>query len=537
MFRQAKQEIKRKLKGAARRYKDAVLPSPETREYQRWISERLAVRRQFYNEPLKTGLLSIITPVWNGSPVPYLKNLAESIAGQNENGACEWVLLNNGCSKPALLACLAQLRRYSWIRVESSATNIGITRGLRLCLQRATGCYVLPVDADDWLYPDALRIVTWALRNTGYPPLLFTDEDKIIRDRHYQPYFKPAWDPVLLLNSAYTAHLGVIDRRQALQLGAYRDAAVESSPDWDLFIRFLTAGFKAVHIPEVVYSWRVHASSTADDAASKSNVSRSQKAVLQRHLDAVARGQGIEIENSPLLPGAPHWHFVSSRSEWPQFETVLLSAAAARDSFHRFLPLLESAAACGRFIHFIGEDVEIDNPGWPSEVLTLLQLHSDIVMIGGRIRNRRQLITGAGQYFGICGACGCPCRGRPANDPGYFAQIWKQRSVSAVTTQFAVADPRFLIEIAPAIPPTTSMSFLGAWIGAEACRHGKRIVYSPFLSGISDVDWETLPCNTEQDLFARANHDMIPDNRFYSPALSTAKGFELGPATYPPRTH
>jgi hypothetical protein len=535
MLRKANHEIKRKLSGAVRRYKDAVLPSLETREYQRWMKERLTLRREFYNVPLQTGLLSIITPVWNGSPVSYLKKLAESIAGQNEKGACEWVILNNGCSKPALLAYLTQLRSYSWVQVESCKTNIGITRGLRLCLERASGCYVLPVDADDWLYPDALRIVAWALRNTGYPQLLFTDEDKILGDRHYQPYFKPAWDPVLLLNSAYTAHLGVIDRRHALYLGAYRDPAVEASPDWDLFVRFLSAGVKAVHIPEVLYSWRVHASSTADDAASKSNVSRSQKAVLQRFLDAAHSGHGVEIENSPLLPGAPHWHFVSSHPKSPSFETVVISPAAAQDSFHRFLPLIESAASRGRLIHFIGGDVEIDNSAWPSEVLTLIQLHTDIVMIGGRIRNRRQVITGAGQYFGICGICGCPHRGLSADDPGYFAQIWKQRSVSAVTTQFAVVNPCFLLEIAPAVPASASLSFLGAWIGAEACRRVKRIVYSPFLSGISELDWQTLPSKAEQENFARENGDILPDTRFYSPALSILKGFKLGPATYPPR--
>jgi O-antigen biosynthesis protein len=42
----------------------------------------------------------------------------------------------------------------------------------------------------------------------------------------------------------------------------------------------------AVHIPEVVYSWRMHPESTADDAGSKPYIHSSQKAVLHRYLDA-----------------------------------------------------------------------------------------------------------------------------------------------------------------------------------------------------------------------------------------------------------
>lgn len=535
MIRQVKREIARRLKGTVRRQTDRFLPTRETREYRKWIAERIIARQEFYREPLQPGLLSIITAVWDGSPVPYLMKLAETVAAQNEHGACEWVILDNGCSRSAVCRYLAQLSRHSWVKTARSDKNIGITQGLRLCLERATGRYVLPVDADDWIYHDALRIVTWGLRESGYPPLLFTDEDKLIRDRHYQPYLKPAWDPILLLNSAYIAHLGVVDREKALALGAYRDGKTEASPDWDLFIRFLIAGFRAMHLPEVVYSWRVHAESTADDAASKSYVSESQRAVLQHYLDSVPAGKHFEIENNPLLPGAPHWHFIRSPRDGRRFQTIVLADGTIDGGVQRVLELAQPAAEQGDFVHFIGEDVDLDNREWVAEVLTLAELHPDIVMIGGRIRNRKGLITGAGQYFGVCGVCGCPHRGRSAADPGYFAQIWKQRSVSAVNTQFAVLKARFLLEIASELPAASSPSFLGAWIGAQAWRRGKRVVYSPFLSGISDIDWESLFPSAEQKLFARENHDLIPDTRFYSPAFSLTRGFELGGAKYPPR--
>jgi hypothetical protein len=173
----------------------------------------------------------------------------------------------------------------------------------------------------------------------------------------------------------------------------------------------------------------------------------------------------------------------------------------------------------------MGRDVQIEDPEWRREAAGLFELHPDVVMIGGRIRNNKGIITEAGRCFGFAGPCGCPDRGRAYSDPGYFGQVWKQRSVSAVSTQFAVVRASFLCELLLQIPESASVAFLGAWAGALALRTGKRVVYSPFLSGVSDLDWETLADPAEQGLFASMNRDIIPDRRFYSRNLSLEKPF------------
>ena len=139
------------------------------------------------------------------------------------------------------------------------------------------------------------------------PPLLYSDEDKIIGTQAVQPYFKPDFDPVLLLNSAYIAHLGVVERVKAIELGAYTDRSAEGSPDWDCFVRFYAAGYQAVHIPEVIYSWRMHPESTADDAGSKPYIHASQRAVLERYLEAKDLSETHLLDYSPLLPGTVDW--------------------------------------------------------------------------------------------------------------------------------------------------------------------------------------------------------------------------------------
>ncbi len=530
------------------------LPNREAQEYKTWMAQHLKVRASSYDEPLENGLLSVLTPVWDGSPVRYLKTLANSLVAQNRDAACEWVILDNGSSQPGIRSYLNELTQHHWIRLQRFDRNAGIVDGLRDCLTRATGRYVLPVDADDYLYPDALRVVTSFIRRTGYPPLLYTDEDKIIGSRFYQPYLKPDWDPVLFLNSAYIAHLGVIDRQKALALGAYEDPQTEGSPDWDVFMRFMMAGYGPVHIPEVVYSWRSHARSTADDAASKPYVHSSQKAVLQRFLNAQSDPPKFKIEYSPLLGGAAHWHFARQHHDPKPFVSVVLchgSCAAARngnasgtsspetrtvhiaatENPQALLSIAREAALQQGFLRFLGGDVQTDDSDWAWEALGLSELHPDTAMIGGRIRNPGGVITEAGRHFGFRGVCGCPNRGRSFQDAGYFAQMWKQQSVSAVSSQFAIIEAEFLLQVLRNLPPQASLAFLGAWAGAHALRIGRRVVYSPFLGGVSDLDWETLISPAEKSLFGERNRDIIPDRRFYSRYFSLEEPFALEPET------
>jgi hypothetical protein len=531
------------VKGILRRTRDEWLPSPDIREYNAWKSAQLVQCATRYIHDPRPGLLSILSAVWDGSPIAHLRKLARSIASQNVSGICEWIVVDNGVSRPALLAYLTKLRNVPWIKIVRHEENVGIIRGLRSALEHATSRYVLPVDADDLLSPDALRIIASSIYAHDFPVLLYTDEDKVLGARFLQPYFKPDWDPVLLVNSAYIAHLGVIDREKALALGAYLDPATEGSPDWDLFLRFHAAGHAAIHIPEIVYSWRVHATSTADDAATKNYIHSSQQAVLERFLQSRPDGTEFEVELSPLFGRAAHWRIRKRQVDAAPFATVLLLARSGSHSTNdvadttrllafgvnenprALLPVARELAAQKKWIALIGEDVVIDDDLWPNEVEALFQLHPTAAMVGGRIRNSTGTVTDAGRIFGFGGVAGCPFRGLSWNEPGYFAQLWKQHSVSAVSSQFSAVRASFLIELIDGLPSGASLAFLGAWAGALAFRNHQHIVFTPFLSGVSDLDWETLVDPDELQLFSQLNSSLIPDYRFYSPHLSLSKAF------------
>jgi glycosyltransferase involved in cell wall biosynthesis len=441
------------------------------RAHERWIRERIEARKKIYTREPQPGLLSILTAVWDGSPLQYLRALAARLEDQNSTGAAEWVLLDNGCGRADLRSYLEELARLPWVGLLRAETNMGIIRGLRRCLEESRGRYVMPIDGDDLIDRDALRVVSSALYENEYPTLLYTDEDKVIGHRRYQPYFKPDWDPVLLLNSAYIAHLGVIHREKALALGAYSDAAAEGSPDWDLFVRFLIAGERAVHVPEVVYSWRVHASSTADDDASKAYIANSQRAVLQRFLDSRAESKLFNLEPSRLFAGGVHWHF---RRE-PVGD---LRASVVRDEN---LASWRAAAERSELVALIGTGVEVTGEDWIGEAIGIFELHPDSAIVTGRICDKSGKLLEAGLELETGGNVLNPHRGKLISDPGYFGQLWKQRTVGTASARLAIVRSLFLLEV---LADLSEARKFAQRAGTMAAQRNARIVYSPFIEGL-----------------------------------------------------
>ena len=528
------------------------LPDPErgVDEYNAYLREALADRKGLYPAVQETGLLSFVTTVWN-TPPAFLDVLARSLENQEGGADFEWYILDNGCTRPDVIAYLAKLAEKPYVRLERVEKNLGIIGGMRRCLERAKGRYILPLDSDDYLTPDCVRIVTWHLQKHGYPALAYTDEDKLMGAELSGPYLKPDWDPVLFVNSCYIAHLCAIDRKMALELGAYTDAEAEGSHDWDTFTRFALAGHTPRHIPEVVYSWRMHQQSTASNINSKPVVFGSQRAVLTRFLKGHAKGKLFELTKNPMFGETPDWWLrrrrapaapglttvVVSNGSSPKKHTLRVPAKVDHQVFHVDLAkgphaLVEHARAAakeGRLFHIIADEVAPDNDEWFHEAVGHFELFPDAVMIGGRIHSYGEVLA-AGYVFGFGKGCECPDRGRRLADPGYAAQMWKQHSVSAVSALHAVIKPDFLIraleEIAPWGPST---AMLGGWLGANARKHGERVIYSPFVSGETGIDWDSLVQDAEHARFASYAADIIPERQLLHPDLGLTRATAYRP--------
>jgi hypothetical protein len=489
--------------------------------------------------------------VWNTDPA-HLRALADSVFGQDGAPDVEWLIHDNASSDPGTVRCLAEIARHPAVKLARSDTNLGIVGGLRSCLARATGRYVVPLDHDDLLDPDALRIVAWHLAREKFPALLYTDEDKLYGTVHCLPYIKPDWDPVLFVNAAYIAHLHVLDRARALALDLWNDRAFEGCHDWDSFMRFWQAGHTPAHAREIVYGWRIHPGSTAGSARAKNFIEASQRALLARFVAGRAAPERYTVERNPLFPGTPNWHIRRLPVDARPIVTVVLgerdSPAVARwrsaSTYPRQRwaavpaplslardPLADharAAAAEGALIRLLLDTVEpvppVDDATLLWEAVGLFELFADTAMVGGRVLDGADRIRTAGAYFGHGRACDSPDAGRPADDPGYQAQLWQQHSVSAVSATLAVIDPEVLLATLAAYPDVPfGPAFLGAWCGAQARRAGRRVIYSPFVVGRAMDPWDGVT-RAECLMFEDRHADLIPDHALRSPRFDDYPG-------------
>jgi glycosyltransferase involved in cell wall biosynthesis len=513
-------------------------------EYEVHRLQAFARRRTQYPSRAERDLISLLTPVWNVPP-EYFEALADSILSQDADAASfEWVVLDNGSDNSATRRSIERVRRKRGVRYLRSERNLGIIGGTRLCLEHAVNRYTATVDHDDLLTPDCIRVVSHALGEAGYPALAYTDEDKLDGDRFKSCYLKPSFDPVLFANSCYIAHLSIVDRQRALQLGAYTDKQAEGSHDWDTFVRFLLAGHTPTHIPEVVYSWRMYEGSTAGNIHSKPFVYDSQRHVLSKLLAGLSKAERFRVEPSPLFGGLPDWWIRRDASAARAITTVVLARPA--DDVPDIKPspgiphdvvrldpveavagltrLAARAAESGRLLHILWHDTRIVDDAWALEAIALFELFPDTVMVGGRLHQNGRIVD-AGRYFGFGRGCDAPDRGRPLEDPGYFAQAWKPHSVSAVPFDHCLLDSHFAANALNTLTPSSaSLDQLGAWLGAAARRHDRRVIYTPFLSAMPSVDRGSDIPAVPRKAFETAHGDLMPDAILWPPHAGLTRG-------------
>jgi len=525
------------------------LPSPEPGSaYDAFLTATAKRRARFNVGVAEPGLFTFVTTVWNTAPA-YLEVLAKSLERQIGGTNFSWFILDNGSTRMDTRAMLEKISRRQYVHFERVDQNLGIIAGMRYCLERAHGRYILPLDSDDYLFPDCVRTLAWYVQKHDYPALLYTDEDKLIGERLSMPFQKPDFDPVLFSVQCYIAHLCVIDRKLALDLGAYSDCRAEGSHDWDTFTRFHNAGHIPVHVPHILYSWRLHTQSTAGgNMETKPVVFDSQRAVLERMRAGTEAGDKFSLVSSPLFGGTPDWWWKRRRVDGRPITTIAVSTKDQRSTVfdpliatgidHRIVvmeirgglvqlqKLAREAAASTRLVHLLFADTHPDNDEWAWEAIGQLELHRDAVGVGGRLYDNMTIIDG-GQFLGFGSGCDSPDRGRAVADPGYAAQLWKQRSVSAVSVQHAVFAADFLDKaIGRAIQFDAPIAHLSAWIGGYAAKTGRRMIYSPFFSAQTNFNIADQVSLQEKGVFLSAHAELLPERRLRSPDF----GIRLGEA-------
>lgn len=271
---------------------------------------------------------SITTTAYNTEPA-FLFELARTIRDQAFIDF-EWLILDNGSTEAATVAALKNIAstddRVRLFRVDR---NIHIVGGNRYLLERANGEYIVPVDSDDILYNDSLALFANILRDCpeDLPCLLFSDEHRITETGEpFDLLWRWEFTFAHAMATVPAAHLMAFSAKCGRQAEVYTDEETRGSHDWDTLLRITEFGGRVVHVPEVLYGWRMHSASTAGSLASKSYVRDSQERVLSASLNRRKLDKVFSIQN--LFGGAGWYQPKRKSADLPAIEMLLVLGSA-----------------------------------------------------------------------------------------------------------------------------------------------------------------------------------------------------------------
>jgi GT2 family glycosyltransferase len=440
----------------------AEIPEHLRRDYASWVrqfdtldSNRIVALRARLDalDVRKRPLISILLPAYN-TPESWLVRAIESVRAQIYPH-WELCVADDASTAPHVRRILDNFsRRDARIKIRYRSENGHISAASNSALALATGEFAALLDHDDELAPHALAEVIFALADRPDLEFLYSDEDKIDEQgRRFDPYFKPDWNPDLLLGQNYTCHLSVFRTSRLRAVGGFR-TGFEGSQDWDLTLRATDGldGSRIHHIPRVLYHWRAISGSTALVIDQKNNYPfiAAEKALtehlgragvpaelvsvaghhwrVKRHLPAPPPKVSIII---PTKNGESLLRVcigsILAKTTYPNFEIVLVNNRSDDPAMPRYFEELRGRgiqvldydapfnfsainnfavrSATGSVLVFLNNDMEVISADWLEELVSQA-LRPEIGCVGAMLYYPNDTVQHAGAVLGLTGPAG-----------------------------------------------------------------------------------------------------------------------------------
>ena len=309
----------------------------------------------------RTPRFSVLTAVYD-PPVEILQECVDSVLGQSFPD-WEWVLVDDGSHDPQVLDLLREVAAHPRVRLLTRPVNGGISAASADGLQACTGELVALLDHDDRLVPDALQVMDAYL--VAGVDLAYSDEEIIDEQGQVVSVVsKPGWSPTRLRAHNYANHLTVVRASTAAAAGGFR-AGFDGSQDHDLLLRVAEVATAAIHVPHVLYQWRMApASVLTRGLSSKPEAWENGRRAVAEHCSRV--GLGVQVGRLHV-PGIADWYdVVPSPARWPSVGLVATAGRPGRrcgDAFperwvQEWTSQLRELAACAVLV--VDDDVAQD---------------------------------------------------------------------------------------------------------------------------------------------------------------------------------
>ena len=166
----------------------------------------------------------------------------------------QWCVVDDGSRDPSVRTLLAELAANPRVTLTVRERSGGIVAASNDGVVAAVGEFLVLLDHDDTLHPDALARID-ALADGGVD-LVYTDENVLAANgKVLDPIRKPGWSPERLRAHHYVNHMIAVRTSLLRELGCFR-AGLDGSQDHDLVLRVSERARAILHLPAVLYRWR-----------------------------------------------------------------------------------------------------------------------------------------------------------------------------------------------------------------------------------------------------------------------------------------
>ena len=555
-----------------------------TREipYQKWIIRHLPGNKELEKQRREKfdyqPKISIVVPLYK-TPEKYLLQLVESVKAQTYPN---WELcLSDGSGENSpLTSFLKSLEAGDErIKVAYNEQALQISENTNAGIEIATGAYIAFADHDDELTPHALFECVKALNKDRKIRLIYSDEDKMSMDGHkfFQPHFKPDYNPDLLCTVNYICHLFVVQREILDQVGTFRKE-FDGAQDYDFIFRCVEAvdPSEIYHVTKILYHWRCHEDSTAENPESKTYAFEAGKRAIEEHYHRtgikaeVYQGEFLGLYRtrflrdydpliSIIIPNKDHiedlkrcMDSIDQKSSYKNYEYIIVENNSTDEKTFRYYKDLEAenpkahvvywdkefnysainnygaTFAKGEYILLLNNDTEIINETCLEELLGYC-MRSDVGAVGARMYYEDDTIQHAGVVIGFGGIAGHCFVLQPRGTTGYCHRIICAQDYSAVTAACMLVKKSAFDEVG-GLTEELAVAFNDIDFCMKLREAGYLIVYNPYAElyhyesksrGLEDTPEKVARFNKEMQIFERRWPDILRNgDPYYNPNLT-----------------
>ena len=469
-------------------------------------------------------LVSVVVPAYR-TPGLFLRQMMDSMLQQTYPN---WELcIANGSPEDQEMQEI--LREYaakdSRIRYQNLRENLGIAQNTNAAFAMAKGEFIGLLDHDDLLAGDALYEIVKALKEHPQADAVYTDEDKVTTDlqEHFQPHFKPDFNLDLLRSNNYICHFFTVRRSVVEKAGGFRKE-FDGAQDYDFVFRCVENSREVLHVPRILYHWRTHKASTADNPASKMYAFEAGKRAIEAHLQR----QGVRglvshtkdlgfyrvqypVKEEPLIsiiiPNKDEKESLKAclesiweKSTYKNYEILIVENNSQTSEIFRYYEELKEQKkakilywkqgfnyaainnfavkeAKGQYYLFLNNDITVIAPNWMEEMLGNCQ-REEVGAVGAKLYYPDNTIQHAGCIVGLGGIAGHLFINMPRNRTGYLHKASIQQDLSAVTAA-CIMVKKEAFEKAGGFTEELAVAFNDVDLCLKIRKNGYLIVYNP----------------------------------------------------------